>query len=286
MNARFRSLAPSSVDYWYDDGGEGVYQGTLTMGKEASINTYEGHVFYFTESNNKQREVVRFVMDKDKVMYAVYDPLHPAPKDLDDQVAKHEAFDREYYNRTGLHWRHYYGPDGPRPPPSLYMWPAATVGQLHTVSSSEGLWSCGGSKENCQSPQPLDMTLEVVSLAPRVFIIPNFLSDFEAEQIIHIAQPKIKESTVGQAEAGGIRKSGTRTSMNTYVHSLLPHSLTSQPCPSPTPSYRFYFSTEVFVSIHTVLFTVFDLPLSPSDHCTSLVPFLCVSCLPHPSVLY
>lgn len=214
MNARFRSLTPSSVDYWYDDGGEGVYQGTLTVGKEASINTYEGHVFYFTESKNKQREVIRFVMDKDTVFYPVVDPLHPPPQDLQDLLTKHEAFDREYFQRTGLHWRHYYGFDGPRPPPSLYMWPAPNIGHNHTVVSSEGLWSCSGSKHTCQSADPLEMTLEVVGIAPRVFIIPNFLSDFEVSEIIRIAQPKIKESTVGQAEAGGVRKSGTRTSLN------------------------------------------------------------------------
>ncbi len=46
----------------------------------------------------------------------------------------------EYYKRTGILWRHYYGPDGPRPPPSLFMWPASQVGEVHGVTSSYGFW--------------------------------------------------------------------------------------------------------------------------------------------------
>ena len=33
----------------------------------------------------------------------------------------------QYFNKTGLLWRHYYGPAGPRPPPVLHMWPATEV---------------------------------------------------------------------------------------------------------------------------------------------------------------
>jgi hypothetical protein len=47
---------------------------------------------------------------------------------------------QEYYNRTGNQWRHYFGPDGPRPPPILHMWPAKEVGQIHKVISDEGHW--------------------------------------------------------------------------------------------------------------------------------------------------
>ena len=35
----------------------------------------------------------------------------------------------------------------------------------------------------------MPLTLEVVSLKPRVFVIENFLSDFEVEEIIRIAIP-------------------------------------------------------------------------------------------------
>ena len=39
----------------------------------------------------------------------------------------------DYYNSTGLIWQHYYGPDGPRGPPTMYMWPAKKVSDVHVV---------------------------------------------------------------------------------------------------------------------------------------------------------
>ena len=40
-----------------------------------------------------------------------------------------------------------------------------------------------GQAEECQSKEPVGMELEVVSLTPRAFIIPNFLSDFEVKNL-------------------------------------------------------------------------------------------------------
>jgi hypothetical protein len=51
----------------YDDGNDGVYQGSLTFGKESTTNTYEGHVFFFTEPGDKSKELARFTMDADRV---------------------------------------------------------------------------------------------------------------------------------------------------------------------------------------------------------------------------
>lgn len=49
MSAKFRCLTPYEVEYYYDDGKDGTYQGTLKLGKETTTNTYEGTriVFYF-----------------------------------------------------------------------------------------------------------------------------------------------------------------------------------------------------------------------------------------------
>ena len=80
---------------------------------------------------------------------------------------------------------------GPRPPPSLYMWPADHMGVLHRVESPEGYWSCRGSSEECQSTSKVKLELECISLEPRAFVINNFFSDFEADWIIDIARPKL-----------------------------------------------------------------------------------------------
>lgn len=122
----------------------------------------------------------------------------------------------DYFNRTGMLWRHYYGPDGPRPPPKLFMWPAAQVGEVHTVLSKHGHWFCEGPKEQCQSTEPMAVELEVISLRPRAFIINNLFSEFEADHVIDIARPTVAHSSVGDAETGAF-ESDTRTSSNTWV---------------------------------------------------------------------
>ena len=45
-------------------------QGTLGLGKEYTINTYVGHVFFFTDMKDKTKEYGRFVMKADQVSLA------------------------------------------------------------------------------------------------------------------------------------------------------------------------------------------------------------------------
>lgn len=45
-----------------------------------------------------------------------------------------------------------------------------------------------------------------------MYVIENFFSDFEADEIINFAKPRAAKSTVGQGDSGGVRKSDTRTS--------------------------------------------------------------------------
>ena len=257
MSAKFRCLTSYEVDYYYDDGEDGTFQGTLSLGKETTINTYETHVFYFTRKGRKNKEVIRFEMNADQILvrltprapsllflrhaississqYVIQDPKKPPPEKYLTQLRNEEAFMEGYLNRTGILWRHYYGPEGPRGPPGLYMWPADEVGELHKVTSYEGLWHCDGERDVCQSKDSVDMELEVISIAPRAFYIPrcvlwpdevrpgrawasghvssthiharpSFLSDFEADHIIALAKDQVKMSEVGDNEGGGAR---------------------------------------------------------------------------------
>jgi len=50
--AKFRSISPRTLDFWFDDGGEGIYQGFLLSGAETTSSTAPGHVFYATEVFN------------------------------------------------------------------------------------------------------------------------------------------------------------------------------------------------------------------------------------------
>lgn len=216
MSARFKSLAPN-VDIWYDDGRDGTFSGNIKLGQETTTNTYEGHVFYFTEANNKAKELARFTMNKDQPLYIIRDEAHPPPQKVADELQRELDFGAAYKNRTGLFWRHYYGPNGPRDPPFLYMWPAPAIGYVHTVSTSQGYWHCTGNAEDCQSNEQLELELEVISTEPKAFIIPNFLSEFEADNIVALAEPQLKGSLVGDRESGGGRSSNTRTSRNAWI---------------------------------------------------------------------
>lgn len=76
---------------------------------------------------------------------------------------------------------------------------------------------CEGDAAVCQTKGDLNLELEVISTHPKVFVIPNFLSDYEVEAIKNFAKPKVKRSSVGSQDGGGARNSDTRTSRNTWV---------------------------------------------------------------------
>lgn len=76
--------------------------------------------------------------------------------------------------------------------------------------------NCDGPASTCQSDEVVPLELEVASLTPRVFMIENFLSDFETEEIIRLASPKLHHSSVGDV-ASGVLTSDTRTSSNAWV---------------------------------------------------------------------
>jgi hypothetical protein len=75
-----------------------------------------------------------------QVLYKIEDKKNPAPKRLLKLQAEEDAFNEDYLQRTGIHWRHFHGPKGPRGPPVLHMWEAKEIGQKHLVESSEGYW--------------------------------------------------------------------------------------------------------------------------------------------------
>ncbi len=75
-----------------------------------------------------------------QVLYVIEDPARPPPAAMIKHRENEIKFGDEYLNRTGIQWRHYYGPAGPRGPPVLHMWSADEVGQIHGVTSHHGHW--------------------------------------------------------------------------------------------------------------------------------------------------
>ncbi len=79
-------------------------------------------------------------MHPDQVLYVIEDPSLTPPRDVALYTRKEVEFNQKYLLEKGIPWRHYYGPDGPRPPPVLFMWPAKRIGDVHAVTSSHGFW--------------------------------------------------------------------------------------------------------------------------------------------------
>jgi hypothetical protein len=140
--AKFRSLSSRRINMWWEDGNGGLFQGALLPGQESTTNTYEGHVFFFTDMNDKNKIISRVLITPEKTLYPIEDQLYPASQEIIDQTIAEVKFNEEYLKKNnGIQWRHYYGPQGPRPPPVLYMLPAEQIGQQHTVTTNFNHWS-------------------------------------------------------------------------------------------------------------------------------------------------
>ena len=149
---------------WYDSGYEGTFHGRLKLGQETTVNSYQGHMFYFTELNDDHTRVANITASVDQVLYIIRsdkpEDADLVPQDLVEDTRKQQEFMQEYYQRTGntytrllphrsmqylfgalgIHWRHYFANGKPRDPPVLYMWPASYIGETHKVISEAGYW--------------------------------------------------------------------------------------------------------------------------------------------------
>jgi len=173
-----------------------------------------------------------------------------------DKWKKTLLFHEQYKAFTGRSYLANYGDDGPRSPPSHHMWRADYFGQEHWVTTREthfvnlppmselGRITQSGSERILKESDPrhfqeyrtkdeitheplefMNMTLKVLSCAPRVFEIPNFMSQMEVHHILELAGAiQLAESTTGDVgtnrgpkETSSARQTKTRTSRNSWV---------------------------------------------------------------------
>jgi len=221
--------------------------------------SFPGHKFFFAphdyDHKTNDNRLISFVINaKDMVFY--YDPIDVPgnPEETDknlqklsyeqyekyDIVKRNRLFDAQYKEFTGRHYLSMY----PRPKPSHHLWPADYFGQEHWIMTKETHFKAIPPKEKLETIEmisnrvlkdndprllskyridgtEMNMTLKVMSCAPRAFEIQNFLSDAEVDHILDLANASdMKLSTtatadeVSQAEK---KKSSTRTSFNTWV---------------------------------------------------------------------
>ena len=121
------------------------------------------------------------------------------------------------------------------------MWRADSLGQVHTIVSNEiqyvalppqqeldrGTSKYGPRPDEISRMRPyrdkyptLELQLKVLSCAPRVFEIRNFLSDVEVDHIIQLAKNSNMQlsSTRAGSASEATSNQRTRTSKNTWIN--------------------------------------------------------------------
>lgn len=215
--------------------------------------SYYSHRFVLTTEEEPTVVVDRYFATSAPFNLFPYDPYHvegdpeQSEKNLEvlteEELLKYRswkktiAFSEEYAKVTGRAYLSAY----PRPRPVHFMWPAEYFGQTHWATTRETHFqtlppaeqlekiSVHGTPRRLQPSQPrllseyrvpepvMNMTLKVLSCAPRVYEIADFLSPLEVRHILQLAgQEDLKKSTTGDPKVKQ-EFSKTRTSKNSWI---------------------------------------------------------------------
>lgn len=227
----------------------------------AGTATFPGHYFVFTEQDKPDDVIIRFTIKPYPNNIYWYDPyyveddpeqternlkvLTASERKRYDQWRKTLSYNEQYKTRTGRSYLANYL----RKPPIHYIWPTDYFGQEHWIVTKETHFVklppkpdlkeiplvgtnrklSDGAPRHLQeyrdpSSPTMNMTLKVMSCAPRVLEIPNFLSEVEVQHILELAgEYDLKTSTVGDTSEKGEKKledqknTKVRTSRNSWV---------------------------------------------------------------------
>jgi prolyl 4-hydroxylase len=264
FQGKFINLGRDTVDLWWEATLGGTkhimrrHQGFTASGTA----TFPGHSFVFTPIDDKEKILTRLIVKSYPENLYVYDPYivegdpQQTAANLEvlstDDRAKYEhwrktlSFHEQYRNFTGRSYLANYLRD----PPMHFMWRADYFGQTHWVETRETHFKTvpedksllepilsHGSKRELKDSEPrmlheyrdgastMNLTLKVLSCAPRAFEIENFLSRQEVEHIVQLASGvDLKLSSTG--DITGHKETPkelqtdsrrTRTSYNSWV---------------------------------------------------------------------
>jgi len=249
VGVKFYNLAPYEVDYFWEGGvNMKLRQGYLEPYQAVGTCSFPGHVFFMTKANDPNKVLKSFRIESGTALY-VYDPIADGSMKRSSLTKKQLEryyeqltnlnFAKEYKEFTGSEWLAMF----PKARPTHKMFRADYFNQVHTVHTNETqyqLWPSDNmidtrvdyehkSVEIVEESQirphdiyrksgELQLELKVLSVAPRVFEIKNFLSDVEVDHILELGKKiTLAESTVGQTKSKGRQKSSSRTSQNAWV---------------------------------------------------------------------
>jgi hypothetical protein len=247
---KFINMSPNSVRvHWHSPGYDPVYITDIEPFGSSGTATYPGHVFQVTLTNDKRKRLVEWTIQAGNSLY-YYDPYNGDAAKAEKSLTKNQyswyymqltnqLFAKQYRQFTGTDYLALYKQ---RLPPRYHMWRADSLGQTHVVTTSEIHYTeLPPDKElkrgtSIYGPRPdeigrmrryrdqqaeLTLQLKVLSCAPRVFEIQNFLSSVEVEHILDLAAKSTmqRSSTLAGHEAADAASldDATRTSKNTWI---------------------------------------------------------------------
>lgn len=246
---KFINLSPNPLRvFWISDSGTQRYIADLAPFGAAGTASYPNHKFVVTERNDP-KAVLREWKVKEFTFLYMYDPfgsIEKAKAELKSGEYKlykmqrdSLSFDRAYRHKTGRQWLGLYGR---KHAPRFPMWPADFFGQTHQVVTNEThfvieppddlakehMASIPDSKafqlrEQLKlyrsSDETMTLNMTVLSVAPRVLEIQNFLSKEEVAHILELATSvTLSQSTTRAGDAAdATTNDSTRTSQNSWI---------------------------------------------------------------------
>jgi hypothetical protein len=264
---KFFNMSPNPVHlYWVNDSNEPIFMGKIRPFHSSGTGSFPNHRFFIAPTDyEKSKTVFQYFVVVRRTNHYYYDPI-TVPSDEAkthqnlarltlDELSKYNImkrtrdFDAEYFKFTGREYMTVY----PRPKPMHFMWPAEYFGQEHWVISRETQFHTIPEKEQLKpirehglkrvlkesdpkilqdyrsTDDYLNMTVTVLSCAPRVYEIGNFLSDVEVDYIVNYAKSvDMSASSTGDANQKSGSEKKTRVSgtigrkMQLYViHSVV-----------------------------------------------------------------
>lgn len=162
--------------------------------------TRPGESFSISPVHDHSTALERWVVTiDDAVQY--YEPRQQSKlNDEEEHLLNFQKLNREFAKDYLIHSKRSWLANFPRPFPVHSMWPASWLGQRHKLDNG--------------------ISLEVVSVLPRVLRIDNFLSENECQAVIDLAVVHgMTASTVyaGGTGDGATRKRQTRSSFNAWL---------------------------------------------------------------------
>jgi hypothetical protein len=262
LAGKFINMSNKNLRFYWEShaGGQANLMRHYKPFSAAGSGTFPGHRFFWTPEEDPDERLKTHVVGNYPDNIYVYDP-YMVEGDVDatennlKQLSKDErkkyddwqrtlSFSEQYLNVTGRSYLANYL----RPPPGHFMWRADYFGQEHWITTRETHFTkvppqdavepilVSGTKrvlkegdarllEEYRDPDQkvMNMTLKVISCAPRAFEIQNFLSQAEVDHILQLAGAiELSESTTGDVGPGEKNTSPekltkTRTSQNSWV---------------------------------------------------------------------